>query len=81
MSTGRQIIFFCCVLIPISVLPTTLGLTGMTYLTGAILLGFVYLGYGSAVALFRSNTHAQRLLRISVLYLPALLMLMMIDKV
>jgi heme o synthase len=81
VSTGRQIIFFCCALIPISVLPTTLGLTGMTYLTGAILLGFVYLGYGSAVALFRSNTHAQRLLRISVLYLPALLMLMMIDKV
>jgi protoheme IX farnesyltransferase len=81
VSTGRQIIFFCCALIPISVLPTTLGLTGMTYLTGAILLGFVYLGYGSAVALFRSNTHAQRLLRISVLYLPMLLMLMMIDKV
>ena len=81
VSTGRQIIFFCCALIPISVLPTTLGLTGMTYLTGAILLGFVYLGYGFAVALSRSNTHAQRLLRISVLYLPALLMLMMIDKV
>lgn len=81
VSTGRQIIFFCCALIPISALPTTLGLTGMAYLTGAILLGFVYLGYGSAVALFRSNTHAQRLLRISVLYLPALLMLMMIDKV
>jgi protoheme IX farnesyltransferase len=79
--TGRQIIFFCCALIPISVLPTTLGLTGMTYLTGAVLLGFVYLGYGFAVALFRSSTHAQRLLRISVLYLPALLMLMMFDKV
>jgi protoheme IX farnesyltransferase len=81
VSTGRQIIFFCCALIPISALPTTLGLTGMTYLTGAVLLGFVYLGYGSAVALFRSSTHAQRLLRISVLYLPALLMLMMFDKV
>jgi heme o synthase len=81
VNTGRQIIFFCCVLIPISVLPTTLGLTGMTYLAGAILLGFVYLGYGFAVALFRSSTHAQRLLRISVLYLPALLMLMMFDKV
>lgn len=81
VSTGRQIIFFCCALIPISVLPTTLGLTGMTYLAGAILLGFVYLGYGFAVALFRSSTHAQRLLRISVLYLPALLMLMMFDKV
>ena len=81
VSTGRQIIFFCCVLIPISVLPTMLGLAGMTYLVGAVVLGFLYLGYGFAVALFRSNTHAQRLLRISVLYLPALLVLMMLDKV
>jgi heme o synthase len=79
-STGRQIIFFCCALIPVSILPTIFGLTGTFYLLGAILLGFVYLGYGFAVALFRSNTHAQRLLRISVLYLPALLALMMLDK-
>jgi protoheme IX farnesyltransferase len=80
-GTGRQIIFFCSILIPISILPTVFGLTGMTYLIGAILMGFIYLGYGFAVALFRSNTHAHRLLRISVLYLPALLVLMMLDKV
>src|SRR5205823_15134074 len=46
--TGRQIIFFCCALIPISILPTIFGLTGMTYLVGAILLGFIYLGFGFA---------------------------------
>jgi protoheme IX farnesyltransferase len=80
-STGRQIIFYCCALIPVSILPTFFGLTGMMYLLGAVLLGFVYLGYGFAVALFRSNTHAHRLLRISILYLPALLLLMMIDKI
>ncbi len=80
-GTGRQIILYCCALIPVSVLPTFFGLTGMTYLAGAILLGFIYLGYGFAVALFRSNTHAHRLLRVSVLYLPALLVLMMIDKI
>src|SRR5438094_281126 len=81
VKTGRQIIFFCCALIPISVLPTFFGLTGMIYLLGVILLGFVYLGYGFTVALFRSSTHAHRLLRVSVLYLPALLVLMMIDKI
>ena len=80
-GTGRQIIFFCSILIPISILPTVFGLTGMTYLIGAIVMGFIYLGYGFAVALFRSNTHAHRLLRVSVLYLPALLVLMMLDKV
>jgi protoheme IX farnesyltransferase len=81
VSTGRQIIFFCSALIPISLLPTVLDATGRAYFLGAMLLGFIYLGYGSAVALFRSNTHAQRLLRVSVLYLPALLVLMMLDKV
>jgi len=81
VNTGRQIILYCCALIPVSLLPTLFGATGRWYLLGALLLGFVYLGYGFAVALFRSHTHAQRLLKISVLYLPALFALMMIDKV
>lgn len=81
VRTGRQIIFFCCALIPVSILPTFFGLTGMAYFVGAVVLGFLYLGYGFAVALFRSNTHAHRLLRVSILYLPALLVLMMVDKV
>jgi protoheme IX farnesyltransferase len=81
INTGRQIILYCCALIPVSLLPTLFGATGTTYFYGALLMGFIYLGYGFAVALFRSNTHARRLLRISVLYLPALLVLMMFDKV
>jgi len=81
VGTGRQIILYCSALIPISLLPTLFGSTGWWYLVGALVLGFVYLGYGFAVALFRSPTHAQRLLRVSVLYLPALFILMMADKV
>ena len=80
VSTGRQIILYCCALIPVSLLPVLFGATGRWYLVGAMVLGFVYLGYGFAVALFRSTTHAQRLLKISVLYLPALFILMVIDK-
>ena len=80
VNTGRQIILYCSALIPVSLLPSLFGATGRWYLLGALLLGFVYLGYGFAVALFRSNTHAQRLLKISVLYLPALFVLMMLDK-
>jgi len=80
VKTGRQIILYCCALIPVSLLPTLFGTTGRWYLLGALVLGFVYLGYGFAVALFRSSTHAQRLLKISVLYLPALFVLMMVDK-
>lgn len=80
-SASRQIIFYCCALLPISLLPTTLGDTGNVYLFGAIALGLIYLAYGMAVAFLRSNTYAVRLLRVSVLYLPALLLLMVVDKV
>jgi protoheme IX farnesyltransferase len=79
-STGRQIVLFCCALIPVSLLPTMFGATGKVYFFGSILLGFVYLAYGFALSLFRSNAHARRLLWTSVLYLPALLGLMMLDK-
>jgi protoheme IX farnesyltransferase len=81
VNTGRQIIFYCCALIPVSLLPTVFGATGQIYLVGALLLGFIYLGYGFAVALFRSTTYAHRLMKVSTRwYLPMLLLLMMLDK-
>lgn len=81
LSASRQIIFYSSVLVPVSLLPTIFGVTGTLYLFAAILLGFSYLGYGVAVAVYRSQTAARRLLRTSVLYLPIILIIMMIDKV
>jgi len=77
---SRQIILYCCALLPISLLPTTLGMTGASYMFGAILCGLVYLGYGTAVAISRTPVAARRLLKVSVIYLPVLLFLMVIDK-
>ena len=79
-SASLQIIFFCCALIPISILPTSFGVTGNIYMFGALMAGVVYLGYGLAVALVRSDVAARRLLKASVLYLPAVFLLMVIDK-
>ena len=81
VSASRQIIFYCSVLVPVSLLPTIFGVTGTLYLFGAILLGFIYLGYGVVVAMYRSQRAALRLLRVSVLYLPLVLVMMLIDKV
>jgi len=81
LSSSRQIIFYCSLLVPVSILPTTLGVTGTLYLVAGLLLSFTYLGYGAALARYRSQSAARRLLRFSVLYLPALLLLMMVDKV
>ena len=81
LNTSRQIIFFCSVLVPVSLLPTIFSVTGTLYLFAAILLGFIYLGYGIAMAIYRSQRAARRLLRVSVLYLPLVLVMMLIDKV
>ena len=79
-SACRQIILYSCALVPISLLPTSFGITGNAYMFGALLAGLVYLGYGIALALFRSQVAARRLLRISIIYLPAVFLLMVIDK-
>ena len=81
LSACRQIVFYGCALIPISVLPTSFGVTGNVYMFGALLAGLVYLGYGVAVAVLRSHIAARRLLRISILYLPAVFLMMVFDKV
>ena len=79
-GASRQIVLYCCTLLPISVLPATLGMTGSTYLFGALVCGLVYLGYGTAAAIVRTPVAARRLLRASVVYLPLLLLLMVMDK-
>ena len=79
-GASRQIILYCCALLPISLLPTTLGVTGSGYMFGAILCGLLYLGYGTSVAIVRTPVAAKRLLRASVIYLPVLFLLMVVDK-
>jgi len=79
-NASRQIILYCSALLPVSLLPSSLGLTGTIYLFGALLAGIVYFGYGLAVALFRSPAAARRLLRASVVYLPVVFLLMVIDR-
>lgn len=78
---ARQIVLYCSALVPVSLLPTSLGLTGSVYMYGATLAGIAYFGYGLAVAMYRSQGAARRLLRASVLYLPAVFLLMVLDRV
>ncbi|MBI3940250.1 MAG: protoheme IX farnesyltransferase [Acidobacteria bacterium] len=78
--TGRQILVYTTALIPISLLPSLLGMAGQAYLFGAIALGLLFLYFGFKVAESRSTEDARRLLKASVLYLPLLLALMVIDR-
>jgi protoheme IX farnesyltransferase len=49
------------------------------YFAGAVVLGLVYLGASVRFWKCRDNAHARRLLRTSFLYLPAILLLLVLD--
>lgn len=78
--TGRQIVASTLALIAVSVWTSVLGLTGALYLVGALALGATFLGFGLWLAGRRSGPSARRLFLASVVYLPALLLLMVVDK-
>ena len=77
-----QAALYAAVLIPISILPTAFGLTGMIYLVGALVLGVGFL-FPTLLMVLRgpSNKFAWRTFIASIAYLPLLLFLMVIDKV
>jgi protoheme IX farnesyltransferase len=80
-STARQILLYSLLLIPISVLPGWMRMTGTVYTIGAIAMGLLFLYAGVRVSLDRTNARARNVLLASVLYLPAVYCLMVLDPV
>jgi protoheme IX farnesyltransferase len=79
-ATGRQVALYCAALIPVSLIPTFLGLTGPIYFFGALVLGLGFLAAGIMMALRRRGKEARRVLLASVTYLPLLLVLLIFDR-
>lgn len=79
-ATSRQMILYCAALLPVSLLPNVLGMNGIPYFVCAVLLGAIYLAYCFVFARSHSNRAAMRLMLASVVYLPALLTAMMLDR-
>ena len=80
-ATGRQITLYCAALLPASLLPSLLGVTGWIYLGGALVLSAAFLHCGVRAARERTKIQARRLLQASVVYLPLIYGLMMVDKI
>ncbi|MGD1018119.1 MAG: heme o synthase [Verrucomicrobiia bacterium] len=78
-STFRQTILFAVLLIGVSVLPTVIGMTGRVYCVGALVMGVALLLVGALFTHTRSFLDARRLLKASVVYLPLLLLLIIVD--
>src|SRR6202161_1743466 len=79
-STARQIVLYGIALIPVSLVPAMLGMSGRIYLVGALLLGLWFLYSGVRVALDRTLSRARGVLVTSVLYLPLIYGLMLLDR-
>jgi protoheme IX farnesyltransferase len=79
--TARQILVSCSLLLLIGILPTLVGLTGLLYLSVAIVLGLLFLVCGAQVAWSRTPSTVRRLRLVSLVYLPLLLLSMMLDKI
>jgi protoheme IX farnesyltransferase len=78
--TGQQIITYTVLLIPVSFLPAAIGISGSVYLVGAAVLGIGFLFFSARAALVRTTWQARKLLLASVLYLPALFALMVLNR-
>jgi protoheme IX farnesyltransferase len=73
---GRQAVIYALALVPASIVPTLVGLSGMVYLGIALVLGAALLALAVQFAATRSDQSARRLFLGSITYLPLLWMAM-----
>jgi len=78
--TRWQVVTPAALLVPVSLLPGALGMSGIIYLSGAAILGMLFLHRSVASVLRVSKTEARRLLVASVVYLPLLFAVMVLDR-
>ncbi|HKI99855.1 MAG TPA: heme o synthase [bacterium] len=78
-STRRQQLLYTATLVLISLHPTLIGMAGMTYFVGALALGLVFFAAAVMMTFQLTDERARMVLRVSVIYLPLLLGLLVYD--
>lgn len=78
--TGQQIVIYTIMLLPVSLLPAFIGISGRVYLYGAAVLGLLFLYCSIRAAISKSRQSARQLLLASVIYLPLLFILMVLNR-
>jgi protoheme IX farnesyltransferase len=78
--TSRMILLYSSALLPVTLLPAILGMSGAVYFTAAVLLGLAFVSYAISCATTRVRADARQLFIASIIYLPMLLGFMMFDK-
>ncbi|MFQ5490270.1 MAG: heme o synthase [Phycisphaerae bacterium] len=79
-STSTMVQLFTLMLVPLAPAPFWFGLTGTVYPIVAAALGVGFMGFAVLYARRRTAQDARRLFYASIVYLPLLLIVMMLDK-
>lgn len=79
--TRCRIVCDCLILLAVSLLPTFMGFAGPFYSVGALMLGIGLLGCACVCTIRRSTADVKRLVFASLVQLPALFLLMVLDRV
>ena len=80
-ATAKQVILYSIALLPLTLVPTVWGITGVVYLWGALVLGLVYLLCGVLLSIYQNRSYARLLFIVSIIYLPVLGVLMVWDRI
>jgi protoheme IX farnesyltransferase len=75
-SAGRQALLYAGALLPVSLVPSLLGLTGIVYFWLALALGAVMVGLSWRFAASRTERTARALFVFSIVYLPLIWLVM-----
>lgn len=78
--TGRQAVCHTLGLLSVSLFPVALGMVGAIYLVGSLVLGALFLGSAISFSRHLNAAKARVLFLVSILYLPLLLALMVINR-
>ena len=79
--TGRQAALYAAALLPVSLVPGLIGLTGPAYLVIAASLGLALFALSVAFARARTDAAARTLFLASIVYLPLIWAAMIADKI
>jgi protoheme IX farnesyltransferase len=79
--TGRQAVAHTLGLLPVSLFPFLFKLSGPVYLFGALTLGSVFLWFAIQFSRQLTVSRARQLFYVSILYLPLLFAVMVLDKI
>jgi len=79
-ATGRVVILFSIALLPASVLPYVIGIAGIPFLVGILLVGSAFTALSARFARNVSDREARAVFVSSLIYVPAFYGLMWVDR-